>query len=151
MIPDKVMKPYVQSFEAARMARAARLQQTFATNAAEPQPCELPEINLAQLARLTDATGICKHATLSEPDFSGGYGTDDNAGAFILTVLLEELEELSQGGWNPASRFIRLKGRWLAVYHYVRSFFFTEEIKTNRGENKSAADIDNMMLAGQQC
>ena len=75
------------------MARAAMSQQSFAANPPEQPPCELPEINLAHLLRMTDSTGICKHATLSVPNFSEGYGTDDNARAFVLAVSLEQLED----------------------------------------------------------
>jgi hypothetical protein len=50
-------------------------------------------MNLAHLVRLTDANGIARHATLSVPQFSEGYGTDDNVRAFILATWLEELEE----------------------------------------------------------
>src|SRR5262249_6310006 len=40
-------------------------------------------------------TGIFQHATFSVPNFAHGYCTDDNARAFILTVLLDELGEES--------------------------------------------------------
>src|SRR5205807_4754482 len=41
----------------------------------------------------TDSTGVFQHAVLSVPNFSEGYCTDDNARAFILAVLLDELGE----------------------------------------------------------
>ena len=34
-----------------------------------------------------------QHALFTVPNFSEGYCTDDNARAFILAVLLDELEE----------------------------------------------------------
>jgi hypothetical protein len=42
---------------------------------------------------MTDSTGIFQHAILTVPNFSEGYCTDDNARAFILSVLLDELKE----------------------------------------------------------
>jgi hypothetical protein len=42
---------------------------------------------------MADSTGIFQHAVYSVPNFSEGYCTDDNARAFILAVLLEELGE----------------------------------------------------------
>src|SRR5256885_17211616 len=42
---------------------------------------------------MTDSTGVLQHAVFSVPNFSEGYCTDDNARAFILTVLLDELGE----------------------------------------------------------
>jgi hypothetical protein len=40
---------------------------------------------------MTDATGILQHAKFNLPNFTEGYCTDDNARAFLLTVLLEEV------------------------------------------------------------
>ncbi|MFW6060716.1 MAG: Gfo/Idh/MocA family oxidoreductase [Phycisphaeraceae bacterium] len=51
----------------------------------------LPEIDLRQLLRLTDDTGIFQHATHLLPDPSHGYCTDDNARALIAAVLHAEL------------------------------------------------------------
>jgi hypothetical protein len=45
---------------------------------------------------MTDSTGIFQHAVFSVPNFLEGYCTDDNARAFILTVLLGELGENSE-------------------------------------------------------
>jgi len=55
---------------------------------------------LSHLSRMTDSTGIFQHAIFSNPEFSEGYCTDDNARAFILAVLLSELEK-SQSGCGP--------------------------------------------------
>ena len=40
---------------------------------------------------MTDSTGVFQHAIFTVPNFSEGYCTDDNARAFILAVLLDEL------------------------------------------------------------
>jgi glycosyltransferase involved in cell wall biosynthesis len=92
MIWSNVAKLYLQSFEAARHERAAMSRKSFATKTLDQQPRELPEIKLNHLSRMTDSTGIFQHAVFSVPNFSQGYCTDDNARAFILAVLLEEME-----------------------------------------------------------
>ena len=56
-------------------------------------PRELPTLKLNHLSRMTDSTGVFQHAIFSVPNFSEGYCTDDNARAFILAVLLDEMEE----------------------------------------------------------
>ncbi len=50
-----------------------------------------PTLKLNHLSRMTDSTGVFQHAIFSVPNFSEGYCTDDNARAFILAVLLDEL------------------------------------------------------------
>jgi hypothetical protein len=42
---------------------------------------------------MTDSTGIFQHAIYTVPNFSECYCVDDNARGFVLTVLLDELEE----------------------------------------------------------
>src|SRR5204862_2454404 len=46
--------------------------------------------------RRTDSTGVVQHALFSVPNFGEGYCTDDNARAFVLSVLLGELGEEPQ-------------------------------------------------------
>ena len=55
---------------------------------------------------MTDSTGVFQHAVFSVPNFSEGYCTDDNARAFILAVLLDELGEnrSARGPWPPHTR-----------------------------------------------
>ncbi|HEY2329726.1 MAG TPA: glycosyltransferase family 4 protein [Verrucomicrobiae bacterium] len=93
MIWSNTAKLYLQSFESARLERAAMSRKSFATKTLDQQPRELPELKLNHLLRMTDSTGIFQHAVFSVPNFSQGYCTDDNARAFILAVLLDEMEE----------------------------------------------------------
>ena len=44
---------------------------------------------------MADDTGIFQHAIFNVPNFAEGYCTDDNARAFILTLLLEETTSLT--------------------------------------------------------
>jgi hypothetical protein len=58
---------------------------------------------------MTDKTGILQHAIFNVPNFGEGYCTDDNARAFILCQLLDEL-----GGNPPAEDLDKLATTYLA-------------------------------------
>jgi hypothetical protein len=58
---------------------------------------------------MSDGTGIFQHATFTVPNFSHGYCTDDNARAFILCHVLEEL-----GDPAPEGVLEQLATRYLA-------------------------------------
>jgi glycosyltransferase involved in cell wall biosynthesis len=93
MVWSNVAKLYMRSFDSARLERAQLSRKIFATKTLDQAPQELPDFKLDHLSRMTDATGIFQHALFTVPNFSEGYCTDDNARAFILAVLLDELEE----------------------------------------------------------
>ena len=93
MVWSNVARLYMRSFELARLQGAALSRKSFATKTLDQQPRELPEFKLDHLSRLTDSTGIFQHAVFTVPNFSEGYCTDDNARAFILAILLDELGE----------------------------------------------------------
>jgi glycosyltransferase involved in cell wall biosynthesis len=93
MIWSNVARLYMHSFEQARLQGASLSRKLFATKTLDQQPRELPEVRLEHLSRMTDLTGIFQHAILTVPNFSEGYCTDDNARAFILATLLDELKE----------------------------------------------------------
>src|SRR5207247_3167884 len=96
MIWSNVARLYMRCFEQARLGGAVLSRKTFATKTLDQQPRELPELKLDHLSRLTDSTGLFQHALFTVPNFSQGYCTDDNARAFILAVLLDEMEEEPQ-------------------------------------------------------
>ena len=93
MVWSNVARLYMHCFEQARLQGASVSRKLFATKTLDQQPRELPEIRLDHLSRMTDSTGIFQHAILTVPNFSEGYCTDDNARAFILSTLLDELKE----------------------------------------------------------
>ncbi len=92
MIWSNTAQLYMRSFELARLGRAVLTRKSFATKTLDQQPRDLPELKLDHLARMTDSTGLFQHAIFTVPNFSEGYCTDDNARAFILAVLLDELK-----------------------------------------------------------
>lgn len=93
MVWSNTARLYFRSFELARLQKAAISRKSFATKTLAQQPRELPFLTLDHLRRMTDSTGMFQHAVLTVPNFSEGYCTDDNARAFILTALLDELKE----------------------------------------------------------
>ena len=93
MIWSNVAQQYMRSFELSRLQGAAQSRKSLASKTLDQKPRELPELKLTHLSRMTDSTGIFQHAIFSVPNFLEGYCTDDNARAFILTVLLGELGE----------------------------------------------------------
>lgn len=93
MIWSNTARLYMRSFEQARLEGSALSRKSFATKTLDQQPRVLPKLRLDHLLRMTDSTGLFQHALFAVPNFSEGYCTDDNARAFILTVLLDEMEE----------------------------------------------------------
>ena len=93
MIWSNTARLYMRSFEQARIEGAVLSRKSFATKTLDQAPRELPELKLDHLSRMTDSTGLFQHAIFTVPNFSEGYCTDDNARAFILAVLLDEMEE----------------------------------------------------------
>jgi glycosyltransferase involved in cell wall biosynthesis len=93
MVWSNVATLYMSSFDLARLEGAVLSRKSFATKTLDQAPRDLPELRLDHLSRMTDSTGLFQHAMFTVPNFSEGYCTDDNARGFILTVLLEELEE----------------------------------------------------------
>src|SRR2546421_10800833 len=93
MVWSNTARRYWRSFEQARLEGAVLSRKSFATKTLDEQPRALPELKLDHLSRMTDSTGLFQHAIFTVPNFSEGYCTDDNARAFILAVLLDEMEE----------------------------------------------------------
>lgn len=103
---SNVARLYMASFERARLERGQISQRTFSIKTLDQQPRLSPELKLDHLIRMTDSTGIFQHATYTVPNFAEGYCTDDNARAFILTTLLEELGEESTQVRGLASTYL---------------------------------------------
>jgi len=86
-----VADQYLQSFQHACADRQAAPRKAFAGWTLASRPYELPPTRLDHIVRMSDGTGIFQHAIFSIPNFHEGYCTDDNARAFILGNMLEEL------------------------------------------------------------
>jgi len=100
---------YLESFRRAGADRKAAPRKAFAGWTLASRPYDLPPLRLDHVVRMSDATGIFQHATFNVPNFHEGYCTDDNARAFILCNLLDEI-----GGQPPEENLDRLATSYLA-------------------------------------
>ncbi len=91
MIWSAVARQYLESFQHARADRQAAPRTAFAEWTLASRPYDLPPLRLDHIVHMSDGTGIFQHAIFNVPDFHHGYCTDDNARAFILCNLLDEL------------------------------------------------------------
>ena len=87
MIWAKTIERYADAFAQARVGRMDS-EQPYALRGEGHY--QLPTLRLDHLYRLTDSTGIVQHARYHLPYYEEGYCTDDNARAFILTLMLTE-------------------------------------------------------------
>ncbi len=102
MIWSSVADRYLESFQRARADRRTLSRTAFAGWTLASRPYVLPPLRLDHVVRMSDRTGIFQHARFNVPCFQEGYCTDDNARAFILCNLLDELGE------NPPSQDLDL-------------------------------------------
>jgi len=109
MVWPAVARRYLKSFQHARADRRAAPRQAFAGWTLASRPYALPPLRLDHIVRMSDGTGIFQHAIFNVPNFHEGYCTDDNARAFILCNLLDEL-----GGDPPAENLDKLATSYLA-------------------------------------
>ena len=91
MIWPVVADRCMESFQRARVRLTVPPRKAFAVRTLENRPYEFPPLKLDHLFRMTDNTGIFQHAIFNVPNYREGYCTDDNARAFILTLLLPEM------------------------------------------------------------
>lgn len=91
MIWPAVARRYLGSFQHARADRRATPRTAFAGWTLADRPYDLPPLRLDHIVRMSDGTGIFQHAIFTVPNFHEGYCTDDNARAFILCNLLDEI------------------------------------------------------------
>jgi glycosyltransferase involved in cell wall biosynthesis len=97
MIWPAVAQEYLETFRQVCSEHRAPARTAFAGWTAGNKT-EFPSFKLDHVARMTDSTGIFQHAIHTVPDFHHGYCTDDNARAFILCCLLENLVGENLGG-----------------------------------------------------
>jgi glycosyltransferase involved in cell wall biosynthesis len=109
MIWPVVSRRYLESFQHARADRKMSPRAAFAEWTLGSRPQALPPRRLDHVARISDETGIFQHAIFNVPNFHEGYCTDDNARAFILCNLLDEI-----GDQPPSASLNKLASRYLA-------------------------------------
>lgn len=114
MIWPKTALRYMEAFEQARACRASEPRKAFGGQTLDRKPYQLPPLKLDFLFQMTDSTGILQHGVYTTPNFSEGYCTDDNARAFILSVLLEEIGHNGRG-----EAIARASSTYLSFLHYA--------------------------------
>lgn len=134
MIWSSVAKLYLSAFESARSAYKEEPRRAFADWTLESRPSDLPPLRLDHIVRMTDRTGIFQHAVFNVPNFSEGYCSDDNARAYILCNLLDEI-----GGAPPSKSLDDLATVYLA--------FLSDAIRTGNGRFRNFMGRDRNWLA----
>lgn len=108
MLWPSVARAYMQTFERARTDHAARARTTFRARTLAERPAELPALDVAHVALLTDDTGMLQHGDYSVPRYSEGYCLDDNARALLLMTLIED------AGTDDHKTVRKLSSRYMA-------------------------------------
>ena len=109
MIWSAVAQRYLKSFHLALADREARPRAAFAGWTLGNRPYALPPMRIDHISRMSDGTGIFQHATFNVPNYHEGYCTDDNARAYILMTLWDEI-----AGLPPEEARARLSSTYLA-------------------------------------
>ena len=112
MIWPVVAARYLESFERARASLSVPSVETVAVRRLENANYPIPPLKLDHLLKMSDHTGVFQHAIYNVPNYHEGYCTDDNARAFIFTVLLQEMQ-------GPHPEVERLASSYLAFLWYA--------------------------------
>jgi glycosyltransferase involved in cell wall biosynthesis len=107
-----VARQYMQSFEKARASLSVPSSPAIPERTQEKTHLPLPVAKLDHLFQMSDHTGIFQHAIYNVPNYHEGYCTDDNARAFIFTVLQQEMH-------GPHADVDRLASSYLAFLWYA--------------------------------
>jgi len=109
MIWPAIGHRYLESFQHARADRKTDSRTAFVGWTLASRPYDLPPLRLDHIVRLSDGTGIFQHAIFNVPNFHEGYCTDDNARAYILCTVLDEI-----GGQQTEENIGQLSSVYLA-------------------------------------
>lgn len=112
MIWPVVARRYMESFERARASLSVPTVEMAAARKVEHANYPIPPLKLDHLFKMSDHTGIFQHAIYNVPNYHEAYCTDDNARAFIFTVLMQELN-------LPEPKLDRLASSYLAFLWYA--------------------------------
>ena len=112
MIWPVVARRYMESFERARASLSVPTIEMTAARKVENANYPIPPLKLDHLFKMSDHTGIFQHAIYNVPNYHEAYCTDDNARAFIFTVLMQELN-------LPEPKLDRLASSYLAFLWYA--------------------------------
>jgi len=119
MIWKRVAQGYMESFSRVRNDRMESPRVQFSARAADRSLNQLPALNLGQLNRLTDDTGILQHAIFTVPNRGEGYTSDDNARALIFAVWLEHVGKATTEEASPDGIALNSSFRYLSFLEHA--------------------------------
>ena len=108
----QVAARYMESFDRARAGLSVPSMSTMVSHGKDNDHYPVPAPNHDHLFRMSDHTGIFQHAIYHVPNYHEAYCTDDNARAFIYTILHQQ-----QHGHDP--ELDRLASSYLAFLWYA--------------------------------
>ena len=111
MIWENVGREYMKVFRKALQFHRPQQSELFQARMPPHEP--LPEINLNQILRLTDDTGIIRYSLYGIPDRKHGYSTGD--AALALIVALKAYHHLREG------EHLRLVNLYLSFLQYAQT------------------------------
>jgi glycosyltransferase involved in cell wall biosynthesis len=115
----KTARAYMASFQRARFERSLRpraAQPNESTMDSTDPMDHLPALNTGHLLTMTDDTGMLQHAIFSVPSTRGGYTTDDNARALVVSMRLDENAAYDSKTVQPNLSRRYLAFLWLAFH-----------------------------------
>ena len=112
MIWPVIARRYMESFELARESLSVPSLETAAVRKLENRDYPMPALKLDHLLMMSDHTGMFQHALYNVPNYHEAYCTDDNARAFIFTLLMQEMD-------TPHPELDRLANTYLAFLWYA--------------------------------
>ena len=133
MIWPAVAENYVELFSQACAEQRRAPRTAFGDWTAAARSYDLPPRRLDHVIRMSDGTGMFQHAIHTVPDFGHGYCTDDNARAYLLCCMMEEL-----GGPTPAVNLRLLSSSYLA--------FLTSALNRDTGRFRNFMSFDRRWL-----
>ena len=86
----EVARRYMESFDHARAGLSESSASVMEERSTDNGHYVVPAPKLDHIFRMTDHTGIFQHAIYNVPNYHEAYCTDDNARAFIFTILHQE-------------------------------------------------------------
>lgn len=108
----KTARRYMASFNLARANRSSPSAHGIDAQTRSRGSLAIPPPSIDHLLRMSDHTGIFQHAIYNVPNYHEGYCTDDNARAFIHTILHQEEH-------GPDPEVERLASSYLAFLWYA--------------------------------
>jgi glycosyltransferase involved in cell wall biosynthesis len=109
-------RSYMASFEKARKQRSILNLSGEGNGEVAALSDGLPPLNFNHLLTMTGEVGMFQHAVQNIPNYAEGYCADDNARAYLLSVMAEKLDVPESSGVESSGvpEFCGMSGKYLA-------------------------------------